>query len=341
MYADAFAGRISYRCLNLRRCSCRPDRGEALPRSDCSSAGTQLSLADRDRFLESVSGWGLRSEIFARAGAARARRHDRALPDRADAAGCSGRVRGRHVFTIVQGGSLKKAKVRDRRHRRVLKVGRRQGVEAKGRTLAFREKSRSAALKEAPPALTNPDASRGTRASYWRMLRATMECMERGHVPTPANRARVLNRSRQAVWEFDKRHPDFHEWQDRILCAVSSNKWGLVKNRAADLAIQGSPTHAEIFCRMESGHYGRGGVRDDATPPGTPVVHMNFLIPRPHLPGFRRQRRREARWRPLPWQTASSSCRDLTHRSRRPLLRQRRQRPQTFRPSESGEPSSR
>ena len=117
--------------------------------------------------------------------------------------------------------------------------------------------------------LTKPDGSPTTlRASYWRMLRATLECLENGKPPTAANRARVLGRSRQAVWEFDKRHPDFWEWQDSVVRRTSSNKWGLVKNRAADLAIQGSPTHAEIFCRMESGHYGRGVVIEPPASPG-------------------------------------------------------------------------
>jgi hypothetical protein len=113
------------------------------------------------------------------------------------------------------------------------------------------------------------------------MLRATLDCLEGAKPPTAANRARVLGRSRQAVWEFDKRHPDFWEWQDAVVRRVSSNKWGLVKNRAADLAIQGSSTHAEIFCRMESGHYGRGVPNDGLLAPSVPTFHMNFLIPRP------------------------------------------------------------
>jgi hypothetical protein len=112
------------------------------------------------------------------------------------------------------------------------------------------------------------------------MLRASMDCMEKGQAPTAANRARVLGRSRQAVWEFDKRHPDYAEWADRELSRVSSNKWGLVKNRAADLALQGSPAHMEVFCRMESGHYGRAA--GSADPSLVPVgFTMNFLIPRP------------------------------------------------------------
>jgi hypothetical protein len=113
------------------------------------------------------------------------------------------------------------------------------------------------------------------------MLRATMDCLEKGQAPTAANRARVVGRRRQSVWEFDKRHPDFHEWQDKVLSVASSTKWGLVKSRTADLAMQGSPTHAEIYCRMESGHYGPSGVNAERPPPGAPVVQMNFLIPRP------------------------------------------------------------
>jgi hypothetical protein len=114
------------------------------------------------------------------------------------------------------------------------------------------------------------------------MLRATMDCLEKGQAPTAANRARVLGRRRQSVWEFDKRHPDFHAWQDSVLRAASSTKWGLVKSRTADLAMQGSPTHAEIYCRMESGHYDRPVGSSNPVPPGD--FKMTFLIPRPDYP---------------------------------------------------------
>jgi hypothetical protein len=118
------------------------------------------------------------------------------------------------------------------------------------------------------------------------MLRATMECFEKGLAPTIANRARLLGMRRQSVWGFDKKHPDFLEWQDHQLRMLASSHWGPVKYRMAMTAMQGggSTAHAEQFCRMEAGHYFRAG---DGLPPitGQPVWNLNLLVPRPETPG--------------------------------------------------------
>lgn len=122
--------------------------------------------------------------------------------------------------------------------------------------------------------------------SYWRYLRACIECLERLGSPTLSNLAKVLGVSKQAVWTFQKRHPDCLAWVDEFLLENNARYYGLVQRKMAMLAMQGSAEHADRFFKSMNGGYGaKGAFGDEGAPPAPTTFTLNLLVPRPPAPG--------------------------------------------------------
>jgi hypothetical protein len=123
------------------------------------------------------------------------------------------------------------------------------------------------------------------RPFYPLFLRAYLRCLEDGKPPTSVNLSRELGVSRQNVHQMLGRHPDLLAWINAAVDRENAHLTASVVRRVANLAMAGSPQHAEIFFRHASGAYARQGTIGDPPGGGTVPAGISFtinnLIPRP------------------------------------------------------------
>lgn len=117
-------------------------------------------------------------------------------------------------------------------------------------------------------------------------MRAYLRCLEDGKPPSSVNLARELGVTRQNVHQMLGRHPDLLAWINAAIERENAHFTASVVRRVANLAMAGSPQHAEIFFRHAAGAYSRQGAMGDPagggiTGPGGLNFTINNLIPRP------------------------------------------------------------
>jgi len=160
-----------------------------------------------------------------------------------------------------------------------------------GRTARSRQEStRASRVPRRLERLTKIDgvavAPERVRPSYQPILRATIGLVEAGKAPTFVNIAKELGRSRQAVFQLFRRHPDLWAWIDRQVQAMDQHFVGSILYRHSMLAMQGMVSSAELVLKFHGGAYGTRKDGDDNPTGGiNPItVQMNYLVPVPPMP---------------------------------------------------------
>ena len=121
-----------------------------------------------------------------------------------------------------------------------------------------------------------------------RYFRAKTELIDSGKPPTYVNLARSIGISTVALWKFRRRYPWVEPWSDALVIEQARPLFGAIMRRMGLTALQGggSPQHADQYCKMHAGLYGRSlsGGDGDAPTSNAPSIVYNFLIPRPETP---------------------------------------------------------
>lgn len=162
-------------------------------------------------------------------------------------------------------------------------------------TRARRRKQHAAAVSKAlqrrartptepPPPVTGPNGER-IRPSHWRYAHAKLELTEKGEAPTVVRIAKALHIDRCTLYEFLRRWPWLDAWVNSIARDAAVQMHGLILKRHGMLAIQGSVQSADLFCKMDGGHYTRSSPLDAPLPAGGGSYTLNLLIPRPEALG--------------------------------------------------------
>ena len=137
-------------------------------------------------------------------------------------------------------------------------------------------------LEKATP-VTGP-AGVGIRPAHWRFCHAKLHLVESGKAPTVVAIAKELGINRVTLFKFLARYPWLNTWVNTIAREAAVEMHGLILKRHGLLAIQGSVPSADLFFKVEGGHYDRSGAGSSDLPGSVGGVTYNFLVPRPDYP---------------------------------------------------------
>jgi hypothetical protein len=115
------------------------------------------------------------------------------------------------------------------------------------------------------------------RPVHLRLAYAYESCFQDGVSPTDGVIAKRLNVRRETVNRWRRLNPPLWAWLRAQVSHTIEELRPFVDRRIAQLALQGSPEHAKLYYQFIA----KLEIPMGDGVPSAPIVHMNFLIPRP------------------------------------------------------------